>query len=161
MVATTTTQRVLNDVPTWPLVIAVVGGAVALSMPGNGLVRRWLPRDRPWEYNDVAGALLAVVTGLYGLVLAFVIVSVGENYRSAQEAVFSEATAQDQVVTDSRGFPESARAAITARVGDYITDVIDHEWPLLAEGKEDPEADARLSALFAAFRASSRRRRAT
>jgi uncharacterized membrane protein YeaQ/YmgE (transglycosylase-associated protein family) len=125
MLAATTTQRVLNAVPTWPLVIGVVGGAVGLAMLGNWLVRRWLPRDRPWEHNDVAGALLAVVTGLYGLVLAFVIVSVWENYRSAQEAVFSEATALAQVVTDSRCFPDTARAPITARVGDYITDVID------------------------------------
>jgi hypothetical protein len=31
MLAATTTQRVLNAVPTWPLVIGVVGGAVALA----------------------------------------------------------------------------------------------------------------------------------
>jgi hypothetical protein len=72
----TATRWVLNAVPTWLLVIIiVVVGAVALALLGNWLVRRWLPCDRPWEHNDVAGALLAVVTGLYGLVLAFVIVS--------------------------------------------------------------------------------------
>jgi uncharacterized membrane protein YeaQ/YmgE (transglycosylase-associated protein family) len=149
MLAATATQWVLNAVPTWLLVIGVVGGAVALALLGNWLVRRWLPRDRPWEHNDVAGALLAVVTGLYGLVLAFVIVSVWESYRSTHEAVFSEATALAQVVRDSRGFPETAKAEITERVGDYIAVVIDREWSLLAEGKEYPEADARLYDLFA------------
>jgi len=153
MLAVTANQWVLNAVPTWLLVIVVVAGAVALALLGNWLVRRWLPRDRPWEHNDVAGALLAVVTGLYGLVLAFVIVSMWENYRSAQEAVFSEATALAQVIRDSRGFPETARDPITERVGDYITEVIDHEWSLLAKGKEAPESDARLYALFASVEA--------
>lgn len=149
VVAATATHWILNRVPTWLLVIVVVAGAVALALLGNWLVRSWLPRDRPWEYNDVVGALLAVVTGLYGLVLAFVIVSVWENYRSTQEAVFTEATALAQVVRDSRGFPETARAPIKERVGDYITEVIDREWSLMAKGKEDPEADVRLYALFA------------
>lgn len=50
----TTTQWVLNRVPTWPLIIGVVGLAMVLAFAGNRLMRRRLPPDRPWEHNDVA-----------------------------------------------------------------------------------------------------------
>lgn len=144
----TAAQWVLNAVPTWPLVIVTVSGAMALALLGNRLVRHWVPPDRPWEHNDVAGAMLAVVTGLYGLVLAFVIVAVWDDFRSTQESVHAEGTALAQVVRDSHGFPAATQTEIKSRVGDYVSEVINHEWHLMATGQESREADARLGAIF-------------
>jgi hypothetical protein len=146
----TVAQSLLNTVPTWPLVIGIIGGSMALAMLGNRIVRRWAPPGRPWEHNDVAGAILAVVTGLYGLVLAFVIVAVWEDFKATQESVHSEATGLAQVVRDSQAFPVAARTEIRERVGAYIGEVIDREWDLMAKGKDSPEADVRLGSIFEA-----------
>jgi hypothetical protein len=123
---------------------------MALALVGNHFVRKRLPPDQPWEHNDVAGAILAVVTGLYGLVLAFVIVAVWEDFRATQDSVSSEATALAEVVRDAQAFPEPARTEITQRVGDYVQEVIDHEWHLIASGKESVKAASDITAIFGA-----------
>lgn len=147
----TVAQRLLVTFPTWPLVLTIMVGSLALAMLGNFVVQRWLvPPDRPWEHNSVVGTILAVVTGLYGLLLAFLIVSVWESYRSTEAAVHSEAAALAQVLRDSEGFPEGARNAIRVGVAGYVNAVIDDEWDRMAKGKDSAEADARLYALFSA-----------
>ena len=45
---------------------------------------RWLPSLRAGESNDVAGVILGVLAAVYGIVLAFVIVALYEEYRQAQ-----------------------------------------------------------------------------
>ncbi|MGH8990903.1 MAG: hypothetical protein ACRDZ7_05175 [Acidimicrobiia bacterium] len=146
----TAAQWLLNTIPTWPLAVLVVGGAMLLAALGHRLVRRWTPPAQNWEHNDVAGAILAVVTGLYGLVLAFVIVAVWDDFQATEKSVTNEATALAQVVRDSNGFPASASLEIRRRVGAYVGDVIDREWELMSEGRESPDADASLATLFEA-----------
>jgi len=144
----TAAQWLLNSVPTWPLALAVVGGSMVVAALGHRIVRRFTAADRPWEHNDVAGAILAVVTGLYGLVLAFVIVAVWDDFQGTEEAVTHEATSLAQVVRDSNGFPVPARERIKQSVRAYVDAVVDGEWELMAIGRESPEADARLGSIF-------------
>ncbi|HEY8724257.1 MAG TPA: hypothetical protein VIL92_10425 [Gaiellaceae bacterium] len=94
----------LNNLATWELGLLIVGGFVLIALIGLKLTWRWLPKLRDGESNDVAGVILGVLAAVYGIVLAFVIVALYEEYRQAGNDVRTEATALSKVYRDSQAF---------------------------------------------------------
>ena len=64
---------------------------VLVAVVGLVLVQRLVPPDRREEHNDVAGFIYAVLGVAYAVLLAFMLISVWEDYESAQTNVESEA----------------------------------------------------------------------
>lgn len=73
----------LNNLATWELGVLIVGGFLLVALVGMKVTWRWLPTLREGESNDVAGVILGVLAAVYGIVLAFVIVALYEEYRQA------------------------------------------------------------------------------
>ena len=141
----------LNTFATWELGVLIIGAFVALAVAGLLLFRRFAPHLQEGESNDVAGVILGVLAAIYGIVLAFVIVSLYDDYRQANADIRTEATALATVYRDSRGFPAPVRNAVERDIGLYIETATGPEWKSLAHGRESALAWKRLDRLYSVF----------
>jgi hypothetical protein len=144
-------RSVVDTVPTFLLVLVVVGlvlGIVLLSVWG---VRRLVPSTREGFDAEVSSQVLGVVASLFGLLLAFVVVIEFQAFSAAGDNVQGEADDLSAIVRDSYAFGNPAGARIRASIGDYAHAVVDDEWPLMRHGKESSGAWLRLDGVFTAM----------
>ena len=137
----------LNHVPTWGIVLLIVGVFVLVAIVGHLIVRRRVPNVVDGEFNEVAGFVLALASVLYGIVLGFAIVAIYEDFRSAQDNVRAEATSLSQVYRDTLGFPAPVRTHVDTLIEDYSVTVRRDEWRLMKTGGESDRAWSDMLAL--------------
>jgi Protein of unknown function (DUF4239) len=145
------TLWVLNHIPTWAIATLMLGGLPLLAVLGCALIRRRVPSLADGENNEVAGVVVSVMGGIYGIVLAFVIVVLWEQLQSAQSVVAHEGTALSQIIRDSRAFSDQARQEVTSAVGEYVHAVSEHEWGLMSVRRESPLTEQAIDHLYAAL----------
>ncbi|MDX8048538.1 hypothetical protein SK571_04030 [Lentzea sp. BCCO 10_0798] len=81
------------------------------------------------------------------MVLAFYVVIVWEEAGTAEDHASSEAAALADTYWNLGVVPEPQRERLRGLVRDYTTEVIEREWPLLAEGEGDARAEELLFSL--------------
>lgn len=118
--------------------VAWVVGFIAFSMGGLFLVRRRVSGERLQEQHDVAAASFAVIGGLYGIVLAFVLVSSWERFETAREKAELEADALADLYRHAQGMPEPNRSALANSVIAYAHSVVEEEWSSMSDGEMNP-----------------------
>ena len=106
---------------------------VGLSVAGLLIVRGRVPLALLEEHHEVAGICFAVVGGLYGIILAFVMVSSWERYETARQDTETEASAAADLYRHSAGFGEPARTRIGNAVLAYVESVVNEEFPAIVE----------------------------
>lgn len=111
---------------------------VALSVAGLLAVRGRVPLSLLEEHHEVAGVCFAVVGGLYGIILAFVMVSSWERYETARQDTESEASAAADLYRHSGGFEEPLRSQLGSAVIRYVQSVVDDEFPAMRNGESSP-----------------------
>ena len=144
-------RGIVNDVPIWLLLIAVVTGIAGLVLLLVWLTRRLVPEVDEGFDAEVSSQMLGVVAALFGLLFAFIIVIAYQNYSDAQARVAAEADALAAVVRDSGALPEPDRDRVRAAVGAYVRTVVDEEWPRMREGDHSPEVSVAVDGIFAAL----------
>ncbi|MGO9451135.1 MAG: DUF4239 domain-containing protein [Candidatus Binataceae bacterium] len=110
-------------------VLAVFGGG---SVAGLYLVRRLVPVDHLQKNHEVAGVTFGVLGAFYGLVLAFVIVAAWERFNQANVNSHEEATALESLYKLGAGFSEPMRTQLDSAVLEYTHNVVEKEWPQMA-----------------------------
>jgi len=111
-------------------VIVVFGG---VSVAGLCLVRWLVPLDRLQKNHEVAGVTFGVLGAFYGLVLAFVIVAAWERFNDANADALVEATALESLYKLGAAFSEPMRTQLDSAVLKYVHNVIEKEWPRMAD----------------------------
>jgi hypothetical protein len=144
-------RGVVNHVPTWLLLIAVVAGIVGLVVLLVWLVRRLVPGVREGFDAEVSSQMLGVVAALFGLLFAFVIVIAYQNYTDAQSNASDEADALATIVRDSGAFPQPARDGVRVAVGRYVRTVVNDEWPRMRRGEDSAHAWTAVAGMFTAL----------
>jgi hypothetical protein len=134
----------LYSVPATLSAALIVGGTVLLSLAGLLLVHRLVPHALRRSHNDVAGVLIAVVGVVYAVLLAFVAVSVWEDYNSADAIVHREASLAGDIHQDALNMKGDVGDALRDLVRRYLHVVIDEEWPAMRNGGESPNAASLL-----------------
>jgi hypothetical protein len=112
-------------------VFGMIGCALSVLV-----IRRRFQLDLLQPNNEVVAHYLTLETALYGLFFGFVIVSLWEQQRTAEDNVVQEASDLRTVFRQADGLTEPARGQIRAAAIDYAREVIDVEWPRLIEGDE-------------------------
>ena len=128
--------------------IAAAMAFVAMSVAGLLVVRRRVPLTLLEEHHEVAGVCFAVVGGLYGIILAFVMVSSWERYETARQDTETEASAAADLYRHSAGFNEPARSRIGSAVIAYVQSVVDDEFPAITSGESSPPTQERYFAVW-------------
>ncbi|MFD7321775.1 DUF4239 domain-containing protein [Streptomyces sp. NPDC059875] len=146
------TLWLLNHLSTLTLGVLIVGGTVLLALAGSVLVRRRYPKLADGEHNDMVGVVLGMFGAIYGIILAFVIVTLWTQMENTQNVVAAEATGVALVVRDARAFPPAEQARVNAAADGYVHAVVEVQWPLMREGAADYSVTgAKLEALYDAL----------
>ena len=145
-------RYLLNTFTTLELGLMIVGGFVVLAVIGLLLTRRLAPSLQESGENEIAGVILGVLAAIYGIVLAFVIVSLFEDFKKTQGDVRTEASALSKVYRDSQAFSPAEQRKVKTAVGDYIYSVVHDEWPAMSHGHESEKAWADLANIYKALR---------
>ncbi|MGH8878589.1 MAG: hypothetical protein ACRD0P_14805, partial [Stackebrandtia sp.] len=107
----------------------LAGGTVMLQ-------QRFSPPQGREGYNEVAGSVFEIISVLYAIVLAFLLIAVWEQRAEAREVTFAESDALVDVYWASKDLPEPQAEAVEDLCLDYAEGVIDEEWPKMA-ARED------------------------
>jgi hypothetical protein len=146
---------IVVHVPTWLIGVLVVAGLPLAAVGVQALLRRLAPGMRRGGHNDVAGFLLAVIGVIYGVVVAFVIIALWEDFTAARATVQVEASKLDDVVRDAEAFGEPTGGRVRSLAAAYAGAVASAEWDAMGGGRREAraaEADRALDGLFAAVR---------
>jgi Protein of unknown function (DUF4239) len=118
-----------------------------LAVVGLLLVQRLVPPDRREKHNDVAGFIYAVLGVAYAVLLAFMLISVWQDYKIAQTNVESEAHELAGVYFLASRLPEPQRTHVQDLARRYARVVVGEEWPMMEQGQTSPRADSLLRQL--------------
>ena len=116
----------------------VIVAAIMLALLGLAVVRRSVPHDRLVRHTDVAGYVYAVIGVLYAVILAQVVVAAWDEYRDARAVAADEANAVLNLARLAEVWPDETRLRIEDALEAYAANVIDVEWPAMAEGRFGP-----------------------
>jgi hypothetical protein len=104
------------------------------------------------EHNDVVGFIIAVVGVIYAVLLGFVVIVTWESFNSAESIVGQEASTLRSIHRESAAFPQETREQIQGLVRQYATEVVNEEWPAMADAEPgDPRVGDVLDELTAAI----------
>jgi hypothetical protein len=144
-------RGLVNNVPIWLLLVAVVAAILGLVLLLVWLIRRAVPVVREGFDAEVASQMLGVVAALFGLLLAFIVVIAYQNYGDTQNNVSGEADALGAIVRDSGAYRQLDRDRVRDAVGAYVHAVVDDEWPRMHDGKDSARAWAGVDGVYAAL----------
>lgn len=128
-------------------VILTVFVPVLVAVVGLVLVQRLVPPDRREEQNNVAGFIYAVLGVAYAVLLAFVLIAVWQDYKTAQTNAESEAHELAGVYFLASQLPEPERTNVQDLARTYARVVVEEEWPMMERGETSPRADSLLRQL--------------
>jgi hypothetical protein len=114
--------------------VLVVGGVCLLALAGFEVVHRLVPASSRQRHNDVAGFIYAALGVIYAVILALVVIAVWEEYGAASDTVEREAKAAD-IFWLADQLPEPRGTHLQELVRSYAQEVVEHEWPLMAQGR--------------------------
>ncbi|WP_406863806.1 DUF4239 domain-containing protein [Streptomyces sp. HUAS MG47] len=139
----------LNNVSTFTLALITVGGTVALALAGSVLARRRYPSLAGGEHNEMVGVALGMFGAIYGIILAFVIVTLWTQLENTQTVVAAEATDVALIARDAAAFPPPVRARLDDALSGYVHAVVEQQWPRMRAGA--PAYGATEERLLAAY----------
>ena len=139
--------------PITVLLLAAVALTIAVVVGAVWLIRRTVPATREGFHAEISAPMLGVVAALFGLLLAFVIITAYENFIEAGADVNREADSLASIVRDSTAFPEQDGERVRGAVRTYVRTVVDEEWGLMREGRDSLRASRALDGVFAALQA--------
>jgi cytochrome bd-type quinol oxidase subunit 2 len=121
-------MHLLLNVPFVLQLLLVVGLAVALSLSGLDKFRKRVDHHKRAALNEVAGVNFAVFGGLFGVVLAFVLVGTWERFQDARSVTEREANSAADLgrLALAVGLP-----AISHDCRDYLETVSKVEWKMM------------------------------
>ena len=125
---------------TWLLGTAIVGSSMAVALLAQLLVRRFVPLAVLEAHHTVAGHMMALVGGVFGVLLAFSVVVVWEQYDRDREGAGQEANAAADLFRLVRAAPPPAGEQMAQAVFDYLRAVAEIEWDTLDRSGAAPEA---------------------
>lgn len=121
----------MTTIPTIVILCAIAAAVAAFGyMTMHRVVK--IDLDRHQNFLD---AMLSIVGTLVSILLGLLVAAALDHYHSLEQNVDSEATNISQIFRLTFGVPEPARTSIRKLCFVYCQQVVDEEWPLMAQGK--------------------------
>jgi hypothetical protein len=134
----------LSDGMLFIVCVAMVALITVLAAGAMAAVRvAWPNRQKTSMVNTMLSGILLPT----GLVIAFVASDVWQQETRGRTAVEHEAVAVADTLRVAQHLPVDLRAQVTGLTTDYIREVVEEEWPLMATGQSSQKAESLLDAL--------------
>ncbi|MFM7244509.1 MAG: hypothetical protein ACKO40_10110 [Planctomycetaceae bacterium] len=130
----------------WSGLAIVVGGILAAIALAAG-TRRLFRNDELRDGHEFTGALLAIVGTLYAVLLGLIVVDAMVRFERAMDCVQMESNCLADIYLLGDRLPEPYRNRIRGDCRTYAHQVVELEWPLMAEGRMSRDAVATALAI--------------
>lgn len=94
------------------------------------------------RHHDVIGAFINVIGVIYAVLLAFVLLSVWEQYNDIRTSTEQEASQMADLLSIGEALPPADRQAVRSALAAYAAAVVDDEWPAMADGRRSDRAES-------------------
>lgn len=108
--------------------VILVGLLILFAHAGLTIFNYWSRKRKVEHNNEVAGIIFGVVTLIYSLIIAFVIVAVWENYEDLNQTIEKEAEDLNTVLVHSNMLPDSLKECVAVAIKNYCQKVVNEEW---------------------------------
>ncbi len=125
--------------------LAIVGSGILAALVLSRATRRLFSDADLCDGHDFTGALLAIVGTLYAVLLGLVVVDAMVRFEQAMDGVQMESNCLADIFLLGDRLPEPYRQRIRDNCRNYARQVVEIEWPAMAQGHMSP--DARQTAL--------------
>ena len=121
--------------PTWLWGSVLVVAFTAVACGGLFVFHRLVPLEVRKDHNELAGFTIAVIGVVYAVLLAFIAIATWESFSKANDLVEAESDLAGEIYLDTQGLPRDMGEDIRNHVSQYVSTVIDEEWPTQRTGK--------------------------
>ncbi len=128
--------------------LLIVGGAIAIAVLVQSIVRRKVPLEVLQAHHEVAGIMMGLVGGMYGILIAFVVVAMWSDFEEARETVWAEANGLADLGRIGSALPEPHGSQIHQHTLDYFEIYPREEWAQMANGTTSEKGNALYNALW-------------
>lgn len=98
--------------------------------------------------QDIARLIVNIITSFYSIFLGFVIFILWTDYTNARTVVIDETTKLYIIWKSSMDFPPTTAQTVQNDLSQYISIVINQEWPAMAQGHASPQAEKAANQLY-------------
>ncbi len=141
-------RELLLQFSTPALVLLIVGGGALFAMGTTFLVRRVVDEKMHQANNEVAGFMFAGVAAIYGVLLAFMVLVVWQEYEEARVNVEEEANTVVNIFRLGQELPEPAATLVQTSAMEYTRNVINDEWTAMQNGQSSKSVDVAVEKLW-------------
>lgn len=129
--------------------VLIVGGAVALALGLQALIYRFVaPRTLSAAQGVVGGLFIQPISGLYGVLVAFLLAGALAAHQSIRSNLMLEVDAMIDLGRLAHALPEPACREVSDALGEYARSIVEDEWQLLKEGHGSPQTTMAFSQLW-------------
>ncbi len=126
------------------VIVSVIVSQIALTV-----FNTWAIKHKLQFANETANNVFGVISLIYSLILAFVIIAVWNDYNDLEKTIETEADKLNTIIAHIDSLPDSLKTNITSSIYNYCNNVINHEWEMRgAENFERPSAIPALRKLL-------------
>lgn len=130
------------DLPDYSIFILLCVFSISISLCALFLVRRYVPLDFRYRDNPVLGNISALISIIYGVLVGLTALYLINNIGFIADAIQDEANAAANIYRDSKWLKEPAQQKIQQSLKQYLTGVIQEEWPQMKKGKTPEQSDS-------------------
>lgn len=128
-------QSLLYHFPTPILGLMIVTIYIVLSVAGLNIVRKFFSAHKFKLHNDIADPLFTTLGTIYAVMLAFMVIVTWQSFDSSNKNAAREANYLADLYRDSTPMPASFRSQVKTDLHNYVSAIINEEWPNMASGK--------------------------
>jgi hypothetical protein len=126
-----------------------VAVSVILSQAALTVFNVWATKYKLQFTNEIANTVFGVISLIYSLILAFVIIAAWDDYNDLEKTIETEADKINTIITHIGSLPDSLKTNIISSIYSYCNNVINNEWKMRgAENFERPSAIPTLRKLI-------------
>lgn len=122
-----------------PPIFFISATAVMVTVVAFIFVHRITKKIDLEQHQSFLDAILSIVGTLVSILLGMLVAAALDHYRSMEQVVDTEATSVTQIVRLTCGLPAETQKRVRRLCIDYCHEVIEIEWPSLAEGRSSPD----------------------
>lgn len=145
------TQQLLLKIPSLILGLIIIGGFTAFSVAGLLIVRRFIPFGILKAHHDVADPILGALGAVYAVLLAFVVVTVWQNFDKSSSGVQLEANYLADIYSDAEAFSPDFKQKADILLREYRQAVVDDEWKTMERGRMSPKVEKLIHQIWSLY----------
>ena len=139
--------NLINNLSATGLLVLMVSIFIICSLLTLFLAQKYCTWLRLSDQGIFGEIFANTMPTIFGFILAFVTISVWQNYNTVNDRVLQEAHRLYNLYRTINAYPPEVKDAGKSQLKNYATEVIKTEWPLLTQGQFDVKAFKEFNAV--------------